>query len=202
VGQERLSQLTDRLADEVGKRLDIHTIETQPAIGRLDPVTALSEPKARESLLSASQAGPSSPSTAAVSPLSAAAMRQPAYPTPGRAPEPPAKDVDKPLPPKQAADLLALPERSHFTIDEVVSDDDDDVNDSGGRHEVDDSQSTFLFLVRTAVTTRLLTTWRTVMSEVNAFLQANGGDEEGLTGEEKEIAKSKLKLGFAEEVFY
>jgi hypothetical protein len=29
------------------------------------------------------------------------------------------------------------------------------------------------------------------MSEVNAFLQANGGDEEGLTGEEKEVAKSE-----------
>jgi hypothetical protein len=72
-------------------------------------------------------------------------MRQPAYPSPSRVPEPPAKVLDKPLPPKQAADLLALPERSHFTIDEVVSDDedDDDVNDGGGRDEVDDSQSPF-----------------------------------------------------------
>jgi hypothetical protein len=35
-----------------------------------------------------------------------------------------------------------------------------------------------------------------VMSEVNAFLQANGGDEEGITGEEKEVAKSRFSVPF------
>ncbi|GAA6035200.1 hypothetical protein JCM8097_006416 [Rhodosporidiobolus ruineniae] len=76
----------NRLADEVGKRLDIQTIEQRPSIGKFDAAAAAIEPVARENLFSTSasrtKSPPVVPSPEAVNPLSAAAMRQPAYPQP------------------------------------------------------------------------------------------------------------------------
>lgn len=82
------------LADAVGKRLDIQTIESRPAIGKFDAAAAAIEPTARDSLFSTAPRTPKSgtggaspvPGQATASetanPLSAAAMRQPAYPPP------------------------------------------------------------------------------------------------------------------------
>ncbi|KAJ8296851.1 putative GTPase-activating protein [Rhodotorula toruloides] len=76
----------NRLADEVGKRLDIQTVEQRPSIGKLDAAAAAIEPTARDSLFSTSsnrKKAPLPPASdqSAVNPLSAAAMRMPAYPT-------------------------------------------------------------------------------------------------------------------------
>ncbi|GAA6001680.1 hypothetical protein JCM10207_002263 [Rhodosporidiobolus poonsookiae] len=75
----------NRLADEVGRRLDIQTVEQRPSIGKFDAASAAIEPVARENLFSTSTArnkSPPVPAAAAetVNPLSAAAMRMPAYP--------------------------------------------------------------------------------------------------------------------------
>lgn len=80
--QERLN----RLADEVGKRLDIQTIEHRPSIGKLDAAAAAIEPTARDSLFSTSTTRttpkiPAQGSPEIPHPLSAAAMRMPAYPS-------------------------------------------------------------------------------------------------------------------------
>ncbi|GAA5980178.1 hypothetical protein JCM10908_001563 [Rhodotorula pacifica] len=75
----------NRLADEVGKRLDIHTVEQRPSIGKLDAAAAAIEPQARDTLFSTSTSkrkpAPAPAVEHAVNPLSAAAMRMPAYPT-------------------------------------------------------------------------------------------------------------------------
>lgn len=75
----------NRLADEVGKRLDIHTVEQRPSIGKLDAAAAAIEPQARDTLFSTStsrkQPSPLPVPEHAINPLSAAAMRMPAYPT-------------------------------------------------------------------------------------------------------------------------
>ncbi|TKA54628.1 hypothetical protein B0A53_03035 [Rhodotorula sp. CCFEE 5036] len=75
----------NRLADEVGKRLDIHTVEQRPSIGKLDAAAAAIEPQARDTLFSTStarkQSSPLPVAEHAINPLSAAAMRMPAYPT-------------------------------------------------------------------------------------------------------------------------
>ncbi|GAA6000472.1 uncharacterized protein JCM10292_001531 [Rhodotorula paludigena] len=78
----------NRLADEVGKRLDIQTVEQRPSIGKLDAAAAAIEPTARDSLFSTST-NRNKPTSAAArrasetpsNPLSAAAMRMPAYPS-------------------------------------------------------------------------------------------------------------------------
>lgn len=80
------------LADAVGKKLDIQTIEARPAIGKFDAAAAAIEPTARDSLFSTAprtpRTGGASPvpgqtsAAEASNPLSAAAMRQPAYPPP------------------------------------------------------------------------------------------------------------------------
>ncbi|GAA5899035.1 uncharacterized protein JCM6883_003516 [Sporobolomyces salmoneus] len=77
----------NRLADEVGKRLDIQTVEQRPSIGKLDAASAALEPTARDQLFSTSArkkplppASVSPTPAAALNPLSAAAMRIPAYP--------------------------------------------------------------------------------------------------------------------------
>ncbi|GAA5950368.1 hypothetical protein JCM3765_004522 [Sporobolomyces pararoseus] len=77
----------NRLADEVGKRLDIQTVEQRPSIGKLDAASAAIEPTARDQLFSTSNRKKAPPPAAlpptpdAVNPLSAAAMRMPAYPS-------------------------------------------------------------------------------------------------------------------------
>ncbi|GAA5832894.1 hypothetical protein JCM11251_000520 [Rhodosporidiobolus azoricus] len=75
----------NRIADEVGKRLDIQTIEQRPSIGKLDAAAAAIEPTARENLFSTSTSRkpkslPPLTNSEPVNPLSAAAMRMPAYP--------------------------------------------------------------------------------------------------------------------------
>lgn len=62
-----------KLADDIGKRLDIQQIEQKPALGRLTGAAALQEPQERATLLSTSKTSPMLPS----SPFSAASMRQP-----------------------------------------------------------------------------------------------------------------------------
>ncbi|GAA5922571.1 uncharacterized protein JCM15063_003347 [Sporobolomyces koalae] len=80
----------NRLADEVGKRLDIQTVEQRPSIGKLDAASAAIEPTARDQLFSTTHRKKPTPSGTgaaassavdSVNPLSAAAMRIPAYPT-------------------------------------------------------------------------------------------------------------------------
>ncbi|GAA6051294.1 hypothetical protein JCM3770_006798 [Rhodotorula araucariae] len=124
----------NRLADEVGKRLDIQTVEQRPSIGKLDAAAAAIEPTARDSLFSTS-AGRSKPAPAplvtaeALNPLSAAAMRMPAYP--GSPPlAPPADDnpwADAPRGSGGAADEIdvqALAQRAmmrpQFAVDEAT----------------------------------------------------------------------------------
>ncbi|GAA5952670.1 hypothetical protein JCM10213_005221 [Rhodosporidiobolus nylandii] len=74
----------NRLADEVGKRLDIQTVEQRPSLGKLDAAAAAIEPVARDSLFSTSTSRNKPtprPVAESVNPLSAAAMRMPAYPS-------------------------------------------------------------------------------------------------------------------------
>jgi hypothetical protein len=74
----------------VGKRLDIHQVEQRPSIGKLSAQAAAMEPVARDSLFSTSTSRSSakrsprleSQQTEPVNPLSAAAMRMPAWPAP------------------------------------------------------------------------------------------------------------------------
>ncbi|KAG8744610.1 hypothetical protein FRC10_009835 [Ceratobasidium sp. 414] len=47
-------RIFNRFADEVGKTIGKHQVANKPSIGKLDRVVALQEPKARESLLTAS----------------------------------------------------------------------------------------------------------------------------------------------------
>ncbi|KAK4054839.1 hypothetical protein OIV83_000763 [Microbotryomycetes sp. JL201] len=79
----------NKLADAVGKQLDIQTIEQRPSIGKMDAAAAAIEPQARDSLFSTSNKSTKAPLTGKapslttserVNPLSAAAMRMPAYP--------------------------------------------------------------------------------------------------------------------------
>lgn len=65
-----------KLADDIGKRLDIQQIEQKPALGRLTGAAAMQEPLERATLLSTSKASHTSPLLPA-SPYSAASMRQP-----------------------------------------------------------------------------------------------------------------------------
>ncbi|CED83364.1 GTPase-activating protein VRP [Phaffia rhodozyma] len=66
----------------------------------------------------------------------------------------------------------ALMERQRFAIDDIGDDDDDDDEvDGTGREEEDDDG---------------------VMADLDAFLEANGADDEGLTGQDKETAEALL----------
>ena len=83
--QERLN----KLADEVGRRLEIQTIEHRPSLGKLDAASAALEPQARDSLFSTAITKPAPARVSPIPspselphPLSAAAMRLPAYPSP------------------------------------------------------------------------------------------------------------------------
>ncbi|GAA6011687.1 hypothetical protein JCM8202_004117 [Rhodotorula sphaerocarpa] len=121
----------NRLADEVGKRLDIHSEEHRPSIGKLDAAAAAIEPQARGTLFSTSNArkAPASPATpeAVANPLSAAAMRMPAYPTsenPWAAADG-KPDSAAPLAPQHDIDVQALAQqaalqRPQFAVDEAT----------------------------------------------------------------------------------
>lgn len=128
--QERIN----RLADEVGKRLDIQTIEQRPSIGRLDAAAAAIEPQARDSLFSTSRTTrrppppPVASTSASANPLSAAAMRMPAYPavsnpwadTKSSGAPTPRHEIDV----QEAAEKMM--ERPQFTIDDVTDGDEED----------------------------------------------------------------------------
>ncbi|BGP28952.1 hypothetical protein JCM10296v2_000688 [Rhodotorula toruloides] len=121
----------NRLADEVGKRLDIQTVEQRPSIGKLDAAAAAIEPTARDSLFSTSsnrKKAPLPPASdhSAVNPLSAAAMRMPAYPTQEN-PWAEAAGAKGELPssaPKHDIDVQALAQqamqRPQFAVDEAT----------------------------------------------------------------------------------
>ncbi|BGP45006.1 hypothetical protein JCM10450v2_000821 [Rhodotorula kratochvilovae] len=124
----------NRLADEVGKRLDIQTVEQRPSIGKFDAAAAAIEPTARDSLFSTST-GRSKPAPAplpaeALNPLSAAAMRLPAYPSsppaPGAADDNPWADARGAGGASGAADIdvQALAQRAmmrpQFAVDEAT----------------------------------------------------------------------------------
>lgn len=74
-----------KLADDIGKRLDIQQIEQKPALGRLTGAAAMQEPLERATLLSTSKASRTSPLLPSSSPYSAASMRQPVV-SPGTTP--------------------------------------------------------------------------------------------------------------------
>ncbi|GAA95389.1 uncharacterized protein L969DRAFT_44592 [Mixia osmundae IAM 14324] len=158
----------NRLADHVGQRLEIQTVENKPAIGKLQGAAAYAEPKARESLLtpySPRPGGsfvPASPATN-INPLSAAAMRQPAYPSPWADPSP-----DNPA---VGPDPVELASRPQFAID--FGEDEDEADDHAQSH--DDQR---------------------LMDEVDDFLQVHGGntpEASGLTKEEQATAAGLLK---------
>ena len=68
-----------KLADDIGKRLDIQQVEQKPSLGRLTGAAAMQEPQERATLFSTSKSkGGKSPSPlASPSPFSAASMRLP-----------------------------------------------------------------------------------------------------------------------------
>lgn len=71
-----------KLADDIGKRLDIQHVEQKPSLGRLTGAAAMQEPLERATLLSTSKSGTAganrqtSPLLGSSSPYSAASMRQ------------------------------------------------------------------------------------------------------------------------------
>ncbi|KAM0755549.1 TBC-domain-containing protein [Meredithblackwellia eburnea MCA 4105] len=132
--EENKSRL-NRLADEVGRRLEIQTIEHRPSIGKFDAAAAALEPQARDSLFSTSRTSaktsPQLNPSEIPHPLSAAAMRMPAYPVVASEPAPaiqnPWADVpssNKEIDIQKAAAML---ERPQFSIgDDDDSDEDED----------------------------------------------------------------------------
>lgn len=84
---DETQDLLGKLADDIGKRLDIQHVEQRPSLGRLTGAAALQEPQERATLLSTSKSprtsssttNPTSPSPSLLSPdpFSAASMRQP-----------------------------------------------------------------------------------------------------------------------------
>lgn len=154
----------NRLADEVGKRLDIQSVEQRPSIGKID---AGFEPKTRESLFTPSPNPNHGPSPAhspplvrspSFDPLSAAAMRIPAEglaPASPALPPTPSGLAYQPREKRPASSAMSaalttvnqLPERQAFVIDEAGDEAGEDV-DAGEE----------------------------VMDEVDAFLKENDGE--------------------------
>lgn len=160
--QERLN----RIADEVGKRLDIQTIEHRPSIGKLDAAAAAIEPTARDSLFSTASRPPkTAPAVAEVAnPLSAAAMRMPAYP-PVSNPwaDAPSKSSSSNSSARHEIDVQAAASqalhREQFVIDDVAEGDDEDYGGGEGDAEL--------------------------MNQVERMLD----EEKGLTGEQAEAGQ-------------
>ena len=142
-----------KLADDIGKKLDIQHVEQKPSLGRLTGAAAMQEPQERATLLSTSksQSRQTSP-LLPTSPYSAASMRQavnlpPLTPpslsvdvekelasgsVPSAVAEAAEKDiVDKALPSAPTDQILGLgimDERPRFAIDDA-GDEDSDVED-------------------------------------------------------------------------
>lgn len=156
-----------KLADDIGKRLDIQQIEQKPALGRLTGAAAMQEPLERATLLSTSKASRTSPLLPSSSPYSAASMRQPVI-SPGTTPTltssapaiSPMEElssshvtpasieaaaerhvIEKVLPNAPTDQILGLgimDERPRFAIDDA-GDEDDELEDDGGVLGDDDS---------------------------------------------------------------
>jgi hypothetical protein len=156
-----------KLADDIGKRLDIQQIEQKPALGRLTGAAALQEPLERATLLSTSKGAHTSPMMTS-SPFSAASMRQPVLAPPKSASQPttmvpqisPVEEVTSPsatpaaiaaaaereivnkalpnAPKDQILGLGIMDERPRFAIDDA-GDEDDGEEDDGALIGDDDS---------------------------------------------------------------
>ncbi|KAK4699785.1 hypothetical protein P7C70_g6469, partial [Phenoliferia sp. Uapishka_3] len=167
--QERLN----RLADEVGRRLEIQTIEHRPSIGKFDAASAALEPTARDSLFSTAIPKPSSSpqpqSSEFPHPLSAAAMRMPAYPSPSPSSLDSIPPVQNPWAdvPSSRHDVdiqkaAMMMERPQFVIDDMGDGDDDDLGDGEEDGAVDADAD--------------------LLVEVDNFLQAVDAPEGGIGG--------------------
>lgn len=154
-----------KLADDIGKRLDIQHVEQKPSLGRLTGAAAMQEPQERATLLSTSksQSRQTSP-LLPTSPYSAASMRQAVNlppvtppsvspsieqgkelstePVPAGTEEAAEKElVEKALPsgPKdQILGLGIMDERPRFAIDDA-GEDDSDIDDDGDVNIDDDA---------------------------------------------------------------
>lgn len=136
----------------------IQTIEHRPSIGKLDAAAAALEPVARDSLFSTGRTAPKvSPRPELVElphPLSAAAMRLPAYPTPSHVVDtlPPMHNPWADIPSTRSdidvQGLARMMERPQFVID--------DTGDGDGEDEGNDAD---------------------LLVEVDNFLQTAGDDE-------------------------
>ena len=150
-----------RLADDIGKRLDIQHVEQKPSLGRLTGAAAMQEPQERATLLSTSKVPSRQTSPLlATSPYSAASMRQavalPPITPPSLSPSAESELsglnvpssladaaekelVDKALPAAPKDQILGLgimDERPRFAIDDAGEEDSDFEDD--GEVAVDD----------------------------------------------------------------
>ncbi|KAG9088534.1 hypothetical protein FRC06_001979 [Ceratobasidium sp. 370] len=145
-------KMFNRFADEVGKTIGRHQVANKPSIGKMDRVVALQEPKARESLLTASMREKQvtgSPSTVHVAtpPAQSETLSELASLTIGPTPSAPAtgsstlvvptisvppmsksdgeKDNMPPPSPGPLDPLALVQERQTFAIDEAKGEEDD-----------------------------------------------------------------------------
>jgi len=152
-------KIFNKFADEVGKTIGKHQVANKPSIGKMDRVVALQEPKARESLLTASMrekqlTGSSSSSSVNVTTQPSETLaelasltitpsiRSPvalAVPTTGLAP---ASGDPVPPSPSPLNPLALVSERTAFAIDEAKEEEEDledfdDIAEDGLLDEVD-----------------------------------------------------------------
>ncbi|KAI5481518.1 GTPase activating protein [Pseudohyphozyma bogoriensis] len=132
----------NRLADQVGKRLDIHQVEALPSIGKLSAEAAALEPMARDGGLFSTSSSRNTPkaspqhSPEMPHPLSAAAMRMPAYPPAANAPSYPTENPWADVPSSrrdidiEAAAAQAF-ERPQFVLDDAGEGEDEDYGGEG-----------------------------------------------------------------------
>lgn len=176
-------------ADEVGRRLDIQTVEQMPSIGKLDAAAAMAPVKDRETLLRSPAAVANAQTSprllASQDPLSHAAMREPAYPQAvavRTVEEAGTLRATRPPQPVQAATGYFIEERPQFAIDSVGDEDDEDLSrdESSASGTATPGQG-----------------HADLMDEVDQFLAASGGhgdEESGVTEADKDLAKRGSSL--------
>nr|ASF90223.1 hypothetical protein SPAR02025 [Bartheletia paradoxa] len=171
-------------ADEVGKSMGKHTVSHRPSIGKIDPTLSLQEPRTRESILSPAQRSRKSPTTATDPSILSSPSVITATPThieasaPSVLPPPfPSAAMRSDLSPliNLVPDSLraaseALNKRQTFAIDATASDDEEDEDEDDEYEEVGGQDD------------------EAIMDEVERFL--NEQDDEGVTGEEGQVAKA------------
>lgn len=187
-------------ADEVGKRLDIQTVEQVPSIGKLDIAAAMAPPRDRETLLSTAMTPSSSIGTPHTSrspllqydPLSHAAMREPAYPAPiairttedASRVQDQAQAVGPPPFAIQRAQQSFIEQRPQFAIDDVGEEEEEGESGQGSRvldgkpGQVDDGD---------------------LMNEVDQFLADDdeASAEPQVSEEHRKLARSPLSFSVA-----